>query len=620
MTVTGTLLWTSGYLLGTGRTIIAAGATATFGGTGVKGFTRTFDNVGTVDYPGAGLQFAQEAADTTFNNLAGGVFNVTGAGCFNRNTPGTHAFNNAGTFNKSGAGTLTSFNGVAFNNSADLGVTAGDLELNGGRIDFPGASVLQTALGATLRLSGSSLTGATTNSARWATAGRLLFSGGGTQTLEAMSRDMGNTPAGYINNFAYNTLELAGGANVMLVNEADNGPDSAALYVHTLLVPAGCTLNLGGLKVYARVTQILGTATGGTIAVPPNDNGPIALNATKPSALALAGEEDEWTFYGRAGQAMTVAVDTGGGTVLSPQLGFVEVRVLDAQGTLLARGSNTVVRQTVVLSDVAMPEDGTYRIQVRAPATQPASSGNYLVTVWEVTPEVMPLPFNQRVNGRIETPYSVDRWTFFAVAGQQVRFDWVNASAAGVAFSLRGPDGPLGFANLVADSGLVNLPADGGYSIRAFGTGGAYAIDYAFQLIETTQMPLAIGDTFTGQFNSSGQAQIFVFDGNEQRAAARRARGRRRGESRGALCRSRHAADSRDVRLQFRFRAGREPRAPDFQRLSRAAVFARVCRPHRVTRGVHPASDLLGSVSHRHRPGAPSQQRTLDHDAHGSWF
>ena len=72
------------------------------------------------------------------------------------------------------------------------------------------------------------------------------------------------------------------------------------------------------------------------------------------------------------------------------------------------------------------------------------------MTAWEVTPDTTPLVLNQQFNGRVETPYSVDRWTFSAVTGQQVRFDLVNTSAPGVVFDLRGANGWIGFSNLVA--------------------------------------------------------------------------------------------------------------------------------------------------------------------------
>src|SRR6185503_16837813 len=144
-------------------------------GASTKGLNRTFDNSGTVTYSGTALTFGSGvAAPGIINNLAGGVFSVTGEGDFSQSSAAAHAFHNAGTFNKSGAGTTTDFNSVAFNNTNILPITSGILELSG--VTFPSNSVLQSEVGATLRLpAGGSLTGATTNSGAWSALGRVLF-------------------------------------------------------------------------------------------------------------------------------------------------------------------------------------------------------------------------------------------------------------------------------------------------------------------------------------------------------------------------------------------------------------------------------------------------------------
>jgi len=68
-----------------------------------------------------------------------------------------------------------------------------------------------------------------------------------------------------------------------------------------------------------------------------------------------------------------------------------------------------------------------------------------------------PITLNQQYLGHIDTPYSVDRWTFSAVAGQQIRFDLVNASSSGIVFDLTGPSGWTGFSGISGDSDLITL-------------------------------------------------------------------------------------------------------------------------------------------------------------------
>jgi len=438
---------------------------------------------------------------------------------------------NSGTLHAAG-GTLE-VNGLR-NDLGRLQSSSGTLRINGavfgaanihigpgGVILFPSSFTLDDTHSCSIQQGGtfyltSNLLGQTRSPGLFAAPGIIAFQGSANgvnpQFLEVMSRDIGPDIAGFSSGFALGTLRLANSTYVRLVDLSDNSPGLAtereALYVNSVIVPGGATLDLNGLRLYARATQIDGPIQGGTIERVA-DGGAIAQSSPTSGNISTAGELDEWTFFGWADQTMVVLVDTGSSNVVASQLRFAEVAVLDPTGGLISRASNTVAGAIVVLSDILLPLDGTYRVRVDAPANQPASTGNYLVTLWETTPDVSPLVLSQTAHGRIETPYSVDRWTFSAVAGQQVRFDLINASLPCVAFSLRGPNGPLGFTNLVNDSGLVNLPWDGGYTLSAFSLNGAYDIDYAFQLIETVQNELSIGNTFNGQFVGSGQAMLF---------------------------------------------------------------------------------------------------------------
>src|SRR5262249_42050455 len=114
----------------------------------------------------------------------------------------------------------------------------------------------------------------------------------------------------------------------------------------------------------------------------------------------------------------------------------------------------------------------------------------------------------RQVTGNIETPFSVDRWTFVGVAGQQVQFDLVNSSSPAVRFSLSGPTGFAGFTDIPGDSSLVNLTASGTYSLTARGTGGDGGA-YAFRMLETSQVDLTPGTPYAGTLAGSGQAQLF---------------------------------------------------------------------------------------------------------------
>jgi RHS repeat-associated protein len=222
-------------------------------------------------------------------------------------------------------------------------------------------------------------------------------------------------------------------------------------------------------------------------------------------------ETDEWTIFGRGGRSVTIVVNPGSGgssPPVPPHLGYVEVKFLDSADNVLATPTNSGFGSVATAADVPLPADGTYRIEVRARPDQSTSTGNYTVTVWDVTADVAPLVFNQQYLGQIETPFSVDRWTFYALANQQVRFDLINASTSGIVFDLVGPDGWTGFRDLAGDSELVTLPASGAYVLTARGTAEQTG-SYAFRLVETVQVDLALGTPFAGTSVGSGQAQLF---------------------------------------------------------------------------------------------------------------
>ncbi|MBI1915416.1 MAG: hypothetical protein HYS12_11870 [Planctomycetes bacterium] len=412
-------------------------------------------------------------------------------------------------------GTLTLAGPVQ--NDGTLAATAGALKVNG-PLTIDGAGVLASWSSATVTVGGQ-LLGSTRNADRYDPQGMVRLDGPGTATqpqlLEVMGRDLGPDPTAFPPNFAYGTLALANTAFVKLVDQSDNaaGTGPEALYVNTLVVPAGTTLDLNGLKLYARAIQVSGTVLGGSVEQIP-DGGPIAFATPTPGTIAPAGNLDEWTFFGRAGQSVTVFVNPGSGGIApptAPQLGLAEVRLLDAANKVLATASNSSFGDVVSFSDVPLPADGTYRIQVRAAAGNATATGNYTVTLWNVTSHEFPLTLNQPVAGRIDTPYGVDRWTFSAQAGQTVQFDLFPASS-GVAFDLRGPNGWVGFTNRTARSDPITLPASGSYVLSAHAIDGAEDGSYAFRMLSLDITPLTLGQPYHGTIAGSGHSQLFRVD------------------------------------------------------------------------------------------------------------
>jgi len=236
---------------------------------------------------------------------------------------------------------------------------------------------------------------------------------------------------------------------------------------------------------------------------------PIAIDSPTPGKLSVAGELNDWTFFDRGGNTVTVTLDPGSGTAggpIAPHLQWAQVQLLDPSGNVLASTSSTSAGKIVTLTNVALPADGTYTIAVRAASSHASSVGNYVVAGYDVTPHVQSLNVNQISTGNVPTPYSTDLWTFSAAANTQVKFLLLAESAGGLNFSLTGPNGFTGFTNITGSSTLVTLPTSGTYTLTAQGTGGKFA----FEVAQTNQTLLSLGTPFSGTFAGSGQPQLFA--------------------------------------------------------------------------------------------------------------
>ena len=101
----------------------------------------------------------------------------------------------------------------------------------------------------------------------------LIFETGGNlrSTLEVGGEDLGFSGAGFIENFALDTLQVGGeavAAYLLLVDRFDNQPDwigDEALYVTNLIITSGSYLNTGGLNIYYKHGQFPDDGTGGLI-------------------------------------------------------------------------------------------------------------------------------------------------------------------------------------------------------------------------------------------------------------------------------------------------------------------------------------------------------------------
>ncbi len=356
---------------------------------------------------------------------------------------------------------------------------------------------------------GGNLISTVTSSSQISLQGNTVFPQGA-HDLEVMSKDMGNVPNGYVNNFGYAKITLTSGAEVKLVNQKINGGGaSECVYVNSLVVPSDTTLDLNGFHVYAGLSQVGGTIKNGTISQIPNNGGTISPGGITPGLISAAGAIQEWKFNGKAGQRITIAVDAGSANVLEPRMNYASVELFDPLTNSIAQASNVVAQQLAIIDDLLLPTNGIYTLLVRAPGNDSGANGNYNIAIWDVLHAAAPLTLNQSMHGYIATPYSVNEWTFSAVAGQEVRLDLKNASTFGLQFSLKGPNGWIGFTNLSDDSELIVLPTSGAYTLIARAGNDTYDVDYTFVLEEVSQTEMTFETFSSGELIGNGQAQLF---------------------------------------------------------------------------------------------------------------
>ena len=288
-------------------------------------------------------------------DVSGGAIYVSGSSISNAGT--LEANGNGGNLITTG-GALTSTGILEADGTSTLSLDGGSVMINS-----PGVLVVQWS--ATVDIAGS-LLGNTTNADLYEAQGTVNFDGSGTSTapqlLEAMSDDLGNVSAGFQNNFAYNTLAV--GWNdywndyVRLVNDSNNSGSSnpEAVYVNTLIVPSGSTLDVNGLNLYAANTQVAGTITGGSIT---QITGPPTFTADTPPP-AIVGNPFSYHFQAIGTEPITFSAtglpawaqldaSTGilSGTPTAP--GTFDFTVTASNGTL----PNATASVSVVAQDVA---------------------------------------------------------------------------------------------------------------------------------------------------------------------------------------------------------------------------------------------------------------------------
>ena len=233
-----------------------------------------FTNLGTLNTSSSAVQFSLSGAMVTNQGTINAPY-----GTFYISATTGQEFLNQGVID---AGVTITLSGTGqFINQGVLDAQTSDPININGSVAINGTGALQGGSSGDIYITGN-LLGSTQNAQAFSQMDTVTFRGSGTSTapqlIEAMSQNVGAIQAGLIDNFAYGTLALSGNTYAQLVDQSLNAQGSGAqsVYANEIIVPAGSTLDLNGLTLYAKEVEVRGTVINGIIMQIPSSNAPNA--------------------------------------------------------------------------------------------------------------------------------------------------------------------------------------------------------------------------------------------------------------------------------------------------------------------------------------------------------
>ncbi|HUA66450.1 MAG TPA: hypothetical protein VME24_11420 [Alphaproteobacteria bacterium] len=341
LTMHGTFNWFYGNMTGSGRTVIAPGATMNVGGDQEILSSRTLENAGTVVWSGTDPLTLTSAVIT---NDAGALFDVQNSETFGGSGS---RIDNAGTFRKEYDPGVTTFNiGGPLNNYGTVDVESGTLLFNGA---FVNNGLLTVAAGATnLMASGGSSSGGAFNAAvgslvEWDGPSHIVFTLTNDVTLNGwgLYRINGNAILACntnipVQNFDVLSGSTLGGNSTLTVSNEMNCLSGNMSGSGRTVIASGATLNLGTVNLTGWTLENDGTTYW-------NGTGPTELSSSiitnAPGALFQAQSSEPFTSGGGAcefdNSGMFQKVTNSGTTSFTTGVPFNNYGTVDIQtGTL----------------------------------------------------------------------------------------------------------------------------------------------------------------------------------------------------------------------------------------------------------------------------------------------
>jgi hypothetical protein len=229
------------------------------------------------------------------------------------------------------------------------------------------------------------------------------------------------------------------------------------------------------------------------------------------------GAVDIYTFNANAGQEIIFNWLSGSNVLI---------------GWQLQAPDSTVLFDSVLFDwQLTLPQTGTYTLTVDG--NNSSNIGLYSFQLLEVpaAPQQFTIGIGDMVSngvpatgaGNIEVPGAVDVYTFDALAGQEVIFDWLSGTNVFIGWQLQAPDSTMLFDSVLQDWQVV-LPQTGSYTLTVDGNGIDDFGLYSFQLLAVPTAPdqftIGFGNTVSngvpaagaGNIEVPGAVDIYTFD------------------------------------------------------------------------------------------------------------
>ncbi|MEA2690817.1 MAG: hypothetical protein QOJ16_204, partial [Acidobacteriota bacterium] len=233
----------------------------------------------------------------------------------------------------------------------------------------------------------------------------------------------------------------------------------------------------------------------------------IAIGQEIDAAIAVAGELDRYSFTAAAGQTVYFDYLAGGTFRIS--------------WTLTDDSGQQVFSAPFEgdVGNITLAKGGTYTLTVGNPNS--GFVGTYSFKLWDVPPpQTFAISIGDTVAdgvpaagaGRIETPGTMDAYTFTAAAGQTVYFDYLAGGTFRIAWTLTDDSGRQVFsAPFEGDVGDITLAKGGTYTLTVGSPRNEFAGTYSFKLWDVPPpqtFAISIGDTVSDGVPAAGAGRI----------------------------------------------------------------------------------------------------------------